>query len=801
MSLPNIPENSTHESLRNAFNRAMDTIESEQEGLQNNINSHVINKNNPHDVKPIQIKKDEIAVFSNKTISELKNSLISWWSLAKGTLSIYRFSGGTQSWLIENWNNNDSVIPAGQTFTVIPLADYGTAGLYAAFIISTVSNDNTEQISMKLQWYNGAFKELTPFINKEQINLDKVDNTADIDKSVAEAIKATKDALNQPIHTTYIKGFSLTGKKITVTTGDGNSVEFTTQDTVYTHPTTSGNKHIPSGGSTGQILRWSADGTAVWDDDNNTTYSPSSTTPKAAGTASAGSESTYARGDHVHPAQTSVTGNAGSATKLATARKINGTAFDGTTDITVTDSSKLPTAGGTMTGDIKRSVGSLTKAPIQCYPGDSSGAGMTIEMGGRTIVGSGESATQLRSALGTSAADEAIEEMYISSDENVRIFTNCQNIANRKEILFDKTGNLTLPSGAKFVGIASKAEQLNTARTIGITGAVTGTGASFNGTANVNITANSVKEAYLNWGGKNFAGSYGCIDAAMIPALGANRFAFMIPSGLTFEYSQNGGSTWTTYNLSDANKINFFNENGTSIYLGGNTASKVDKTNYRVRVTINTSVAKVYTVLNKFCIYCSTNGSTGSWCTIEGRTNANASSNTNTWVTFANKVSLSGWSGYNIINTPDITTFGNRSDQYQNIRFTFGVTSHASTVEYSGLQPMFIMGFGGVGWTSPSNMAKYGRIYTYDYAQNVTFPAKVSATSFDGNATSATKATQDSDGNQINTTYLKKSGGTMTGALVAQANANYTTAQVRNVTMSTSAPSGGSNGQIHFQYT
>ena len=32
----------------------------------------------------------------------------------------------------------------------------------------------------------------------------------------------------------------------------------------YVHPTTSGNKHIPSGGSSGQILRWSADGTAVW---------------------------------------------------------------------------------------------------------------------------------------------------------------------------------------------------------------------------------------------------------------------------------------------------------------------------------------------------------------------------------------------------------------------------------------------------------------------------------------------------------------------------------------------------------
>lgn len=40
----------------------------------------------------------------------------------------------------------------------------------------------------------------------------------------------------------------------------------------YVHPTTAGNKHIPAGGSSGQFLKWSADGTAVWAADNNTTY-------------------------------------------------------------------------------------------------------------------------------------------------------------------------------------------------------------------------------------------------------------------------------------------------------------------------------------------------------------------------------------------------------------------------------------------------------------------------------------------------------------------------------------------------
>ena len=41
----------------------------------------------------------------------------------------------------------------------------------------------------------------------------------------------------------------------------------------YTHPTSPGNKHIPAGGSPGQFLKYSSDGTAVWAADNNTTYS------------------------------------------------------------------------------------------------------------------------------------------------------------------------------------------------------------------------------------------------------------------------------------------------------------------------------------------------------------------------------------------------------------------------------------------------------------------------------------------------------------------------------------------------
>lgn len=145
----------------------------------------------------------------------------------------------------------------------------------------------------------------------------------------------------------------------------------------YVHPTTSGNKHIPSGGSSGQILRWSADGTAVWGADNNTTYSAgtglslSGTTFNHSNSVTAGTAQgdasktlsfggtftiptvTYDAQGHVTgkgtttmtmPATpTTVSGNAGSATKLQNARTISlgtavtatATSFNGTANITI----------------------------------------------------------------------------------------------------------------------------------------------------------------------------------------------------------------------------------------------------------------------------------------------------------------------------------------------------------------------------------------------------------------------------------------------------------------------------------
>lgn len=253
-------------------------------------------------------------------------------------------------------------------------------------------------------------------------------------------------------------------------------------------------------------------------------------------------------------------------------------------------------------------------------------------------------------------------------------------------------------------------------------------------------TDSYAKEAYLTWGGKDFAGSWSPIDAAMISDLGANRLQFLPASAVTLEYSRDSGATWTAVDNETVKRHLFATSD--SFVIGNDTGTKKDKSAYQCRVTITTT-GQVYSALNKFVINVSTNGSSGCYCKIEARTKANQDSNTNTWVVFKEKADLSGWSGWNVINTNSLTTHGNRTDQYSQIRFTFGVTAHSSSVEYAGLAVRRIMAFGGMGWTTPSNMAATGHIYTHDSSQNVTFPGQVTATSFSGtfrgNASTATK--------------------------------------------------------------
>lgn len=240
------------------------------------------------------------------------------------------------------------------------------------------------------------------------------------------------------------------------------------------------------------------------------------------------------------------------------------------------------------------------------------------------------------------------------------------------------------------------------------------------GNADTATTASSLPEAKLTWGGKNFAASWGPIDAAMIPELGANRLEYYPGDKIKIEYSTDNGASWTDSALSEVTKSQIFST-GTSVYLGGSSVGNVDKSQYQTRITLTTKET-LYSKLNKFAIKISTAGSQNCWCSIDVRLQQNIEDNVNTWDNIVERVSISGWPGWNIINTGGFTTYGNqKGSHYGEIRFTFGAT-HESTSSNSGLVVSRIKGFGGEGWATPSNKALTGTIYTEQYDQSTSWP-------------------------------------------------------------------------------
>ena len=226
--------------------------------------------------------------------------------------------------------------------------------------------------------------------------------------NVLSSTKASQDSAGQQINTTYIKELSVSDKTITYTKGDNTTGTITTQDTTYSpgtglalsgttfrttvpRVTKSANSlpgantciveeykngdsyNLPSNhfyhiytaegnntdyatqlalGMTTSDAYYRNYSSGTWGEWKLLTNTASTTTPKENGTANVGTEINYARGDHVHPLQTSVSGNAGTATKLATARTISlgndfqGTAtFDGSSGVTISSTYYSITVG------------------------------------------------------------------------------------------------------------------------------------------------------------------------------------------------------------------------------------------------------------------------------------------------------------------------------------------------------------------------------------------------------------------------------------------------------------------------
>ena len=230
-------------------------------------------------------------------------------------------------------------------------------------------------------------------------------------------------------------------------------------------------------------------------------------------------------------------------------------------------------------------------------------------------------------------------------------------------------------------------------------------------------------EANLKWGGKNFADNFGPIDAAIIPELGANRFAFLNPAGITLEYSKDGGNTWTE-ETAVFMKESLFGNGNTPFFIGQRDGGKDATSNWKNRITLNAYLCGLYCEFKKIAIWMSTEGSGGCRVLIE------YSDNGESWSRLSDS-SVGGWSGWNIIQTAT-TRFGNTiySDA-KYLRFTFSIS--VANANYRNLHVDRILAFGGTAWTTPSNMASTGHLYNYDEHQNAIFPAEVTATKLNGN--------------------------------------------------------------------
>ncbi len=279
---------------------------------------------------------------------------------------------------------------------------------------------------------------------------------------------------------------------------------------------------------------------------------------------------------------------------------------------------------------------------------------------------------------------------------------------------------------------ATSADKLTTARTIGISGGATGTATSFNGTANISIPITDVKDAYVTWGGKSLKGDITPDDMGCIDEFGHNKLAFLPAECITVEYSTDGGSTWLDYGLTDAQKVAMVTTTGPAVGAGKSTTVTADNiANLRCRVRIASGtmakVGKIYTATKKFLINVSTSGAGNTKVKVRRRTIANYLASTETW-TDVGTYDVSGWSGWNSI--PYTAGLGGsmttQTGQVGQIEFEFwGETFNSNYA--SRLTVMDFRLIGSTNWTTPSELARAGHLYTMDTDQNATFPAKVTA--------------------------------------------------------------------------
>ena len=418
--------------------------------------------------------------------------------------------------------------------------------------------------------------------------------------------------------------------------------------------------------------------------------------------------------------------NVASATKLQTARTLWGQSFDGTANV-----------GGKITvgGDVQYMVDGTTRR-------GSNGARLFSDegfIGFSKVFGMNGVGSFTGISLGwganpeTDAASVRINDTTFTYKSYPILHSN-----NYSDYVPTKTGSGASGTwGISISGNAATATKLGSADV---------------GTLNTPIYLNSgaaaavtsIKESLLTYGmDSNFNGSVSPIDMAISAIHSANRIAFGNPNGVTVEYSTDGGVSWLDYGATYTQKTRLISGLGQKFYIGGSNATTTVSTLFMLRITLNAVNLGTYTRPRKALINISTGGTSNCQVKVESATVGNP-----TVFTIDATYPISGYSGWNSIPLGYKGTFGGSESQTSNngvFRFTFSI-GELSSSSSNRLSVSDIAIYGETYWTTPSTLARTGHLYTYDETKNVTFPAKVTATTFvgalSGNATTATTASK-----------------------------------------------------------
>ena len=317
------------------------------------------------------------------------------------------------------------------------------------------------------------------------------------------------------------------GSNVTLTPDATNDkITIAATDTVYTHPTTAGNKHIPSGGSSGQILRWSADGTAAWGADNNTTYS--------AGTGISLSGTTFSNSG-VRSISSGSTNGTISVNTNGTAAEV---AVKGLGSAAYTASSAYAAASHTHTvsqiSDLTATAAELNKldgvtattTELNYVDGVTSNIQSQLD----SKAASGHTHSNYASTVSTTGSGNAITA--ISQSGNTITATKGSTFS-----LSNHTHNYAGSSSAG--GVANSAAKLETARTISLAGDASGA-VSFDGSGDASIAATVLSMHGITATSEDGIAYTATVDG--ITSLTAGVSFIMIPS-------RNSASTTPTLNV------------------------------------------------------------------------------------------------------------------------------------------------------------------------------------------------------------------------------------------------------------